>query len=217
MDIGALVSTPRTASSTAAESKAAREAQENQDRFLKLLVAQMKNQDPMNPMENAELTTQIAQIQTVTGIDNLNTAIAQLNNSFGQNQAYSAVSMVGRNVSLQGNRLLMAQNGAQGAFDLAAAADRVQVEIVNSAGAVVDTVDLGAASKGRHVFNWAKEGYVATEALQFRVKATAGAKDVAATTYSRDQVVAVKTADGKLGFELSSGNRSDFGAFVWVD
>jgi autotransporter-associated beta strand protein len=40
---------------------------ESQDRFLKLLVAQLNNQDPMNPMDNAQMTTQMAQINTVTG------------------------------------------------------------------------------------------------------------------------------------------------------
>ena len=55
---------PRTAQSSTAESV--------QDRFLTLLVTQMRNQDPLNPMDNAEVTTQLAQISTVSGIDKLN-------------------------------------------------------------------------------------------------------------------------------------------------
>ena len=45
----------------------------SEDRFLKLLVAQMQNQDPLNPMDNAQVTSQMAQINTVSGIDKLNT------------------------------------------------------------------------------------------------------------------------------------------------
>ena len=53
-----------------------------QDRFLKLLVEQLKNQDPMNPMENAEMTSQIAQINTVTGIQQLNSTMSSITTQF---------------------------------------------------------------------------------------------------------------------------------------
>jgi flagellar basal-body rod modification protein FlgD len=48
------------------------------DRFLKLLTTQLKNQDPMNPLENAELTSQLAQMSTVEGISKLNTTLSEL-------------------------------------------------------------------------------------------------------------------------------------------
>jgi flagellar basal-body rod modification protein FlgD len=213
MDIGALVNSP----AATAGSKAISDAQANQDRFLTLLVAQMKNQDPMNPMENAQLTTQIAQIQTVTGVEKLHSSIESLNAQFGQSQAIGAVGMVGRSVTLPGSRLLMGSGAAQGAFELKGAADRVQIEVITAAGTVVDTVDLGAAGAGRHFFNWAKEGYSPDQQLQFRVKATRGATAVEATTYSRDQVVAVNNNGGQLQFELASGNRSDFASIISVD
>eukprot|EP01041_Mallomonas_annulata_P017171 gene17171-35524_t len=58
----------------------------SQDRFLKLLVAQLNNQDPLNPMQNAELTSQLAQMSTVTGIEKLNTTLSGLVNQTGANQ-----------------------------------------------------------------------------------------------------------------------------------
>lgn len=215
MDIGSLVNT--STSGGAAASSAAKKAQENQDRFLTLLVAQMKNQDPLNPMENAQLTTQIAQIQTVTGVDQLNTSIQQLASAYGQGQAMSAVGMVGRDVTLEGNRMLVGAEAAQGVFELSGAADHVQVEIMTPAGVVLDKVDLGAASKGRHAFNWTREGFNPDQPLQFRVTATRGATAVTATPFARDQVVAVNTAGGKLEFELASGNRAAFDDIVSVD
>jgi flagellar basal-body rod modification protein FlgD len=215
MDIGSLVKT--TKSSTAGGTKSAKDAQENQDRFLTLLVAQMKNQDPMNPMENAQLTSQIAQIQTVTGIDKLNTSIETLGTQFGQGQMASAVGLVGRNVNTAGNRMLVAENGAQGVFELRGAADNVKVEVLSSGGVLLDTLELGAASNGKHIFNWAKPGLDPNQEVQFRVSATRGATAVPATTFSRDQVVAVNNSKGSLQFELASGYRTDFTSILSVD
>src|SRR5437870_11144228 len=75
------------------------------DRFLKLLVAQMKNQDPLNPMDNAQVTSQMAQINTVTGIDKLNTTVAGLSSQFMQMQAMQGASLVGHDVIVAGNKL----------------------------------------------------------------------------------------------------------------
>ncbi|WP_428572002.1 flagellar hook capping FlgD N-terminal domain-containing protein [Ramlibacter sp.] len=62
-------------------------AADQQDRFMKLLVAQMKNQDPLNPMDNAQMTSQIAQINTVAGIEKLNATVESLAASFEALQA----------------------------------------------------------------------------------------------------------------------------------
>ena len=77
----------------------------SQDRFLKLLVAQMQNQDPMNPLDNAQVTSQMAQINTVSGIDKLNTTVAGLNGQLVQLQALQGATLVGRDVTVAGNRL----------------------------------------------------------------------------------------------------------------
>ena len=73
---------------------AASDASVTSDRFLKLLVAQMQNQDPLNPMDNAEVTSQMAQINTVTGIDKLNTTVEGLSSQFVQLQAMQGASLV---------------------------------------------------------------------------------------------------------------------------
>ena len=78
------------------------------DRFLKLLVAQMQNQDPLNPMDNAQVTSQMAQINTVTGIEKLNTTVQGLSSQFMQLQALQGASLVGRDVIVAGNKLSVA-------------------------------------------------------------------------------------------------------------
>lgn len=70
--------TPASSNSTAANMDPA----QSQDRFLKLLVAQLNNQDPMNPMDNAQMTTQLAQINTVSGIQQLNQTVTSMVNQF---------------------------------------------------------------------------------------------------------------------------------------
>jgi flagellar hook assembly protein FlgD len=68
------------------------------DRFLKLLVTQMQNQDPLNPMDNAQITSQMAQINTVNGIEKLNTTVAGLNTSSCSCRRCRAPALVGRDV-----------------------------------------------------------------------------------------------------------------------
>src|SRR5215216_1743278 len=68
------------------------------DRFLKLLVAQMQNQDPLNPMDNAQVTSQMAQINTVNGIEKLNNSVEGLSGHFMQMQALQGAALVGRDV-----------------------------------------------------------------------------------------------------------------------
>ena len=161
------------------------------DRFLTLLVAQMQNQDPLNPMDNAQVTTQMAQISTVSGIEQLNTTVAGLNTQFTQLQALTGASLVGREVWLEGNALQMTGTTGEGAFNLTGPADQVKVEVLGPSGQVIDTLQLGAESSGRHNFTWGKDGYADTPGLTFRVSATSGAKPVAATPLMLDKVESV--------------------------
>src|SRR5512147_2674404 len=80
-------------------------AQESSDRFLKLLVTQMQNQDPLSPMDNAQVTSQMAQINTVSGIEKLNETISGMLGQFTQMQSLQSASLVGRNVLVQGDTL----------------------------------------------------------------------------------------------------------------
>ena len=104
-------------------------ADDPQDRFLKLLVTQMKNQDPLNPLDNAQVTSQLAQISTVNGIEKLNTTLQAMANGFTAGQSLQAAGMIGHNVLVPGSALQL--TGGNGAFgvDLAQPADDVKVTI----------------------------------------------------------------------------------------
>ncbi len=178
----------------------------NEDRFLKLLVAQIANQDPLNPMDNAQVTSQMAQIQTVTGIEKLNTTFVGLTNQFTQMQAMSGVSLVGRGVVVEGNRMQVADGQGHAGFELSTQTDEVKVEVLNSAGRVIDAVNLGALPSGRHAIEWTPpQGVDANQASRFRITATRGAAVVDAVPLNHDRVAAVATGNNGLTLELESG------------
>ena len=172
------------------------------DRFLKLLVTQLQNQDPLNPMDNAELTSQMAQINTVTGIENLNKSIQSMHASFVQMQALQGASLVGRDVTVEGNQLKLVDGKLEGGFSLAGPADAVEVEIRNGAGVLVDTLKLGAQSSGRQGFEWDASKVDDTSGYTFRVSATLGSAQVASTPLMLDRVTSV-ALDGSSGLMLT--------------
>jgi flagellar basal-body rod modification protein FlgD len=190
----------------------------SQDRFLKLLVTQLKNQDPLSPMDNAQLTSQIAQINTVTGIATLNTSVQGLSSQFLQMQTLQGASLVGKNVIVPGNRIDIANGVGQGGFELTSAADAVKVEVLSPAGKVIDTLNLGAQNAGVHGFDWpAAAGYDATSKLTFRVTATSGATPLASTALMRDKVNAVSTAGNALSLELEKAGTVAYSTVVAIN
>jgi flagellar basal-body rod modification protein FlgD len=184
-----------------------------EDRFLKLLVAQMQNQDPLNPLDNAQVTTQMAQIQTVNGIASLERTVVGLQTQFSALQALQGAGLVGHDVGVPGNLLRLQDGVGRGGFELTGAADSVQVEILAPSGAVMDTVTLGAQASGRHFFEWEAPANLPEQAqLRFRVKALSGTRVETATPLMRDRVTAVTTEDNKLKLELQRS-----GTVEWSD
>jgi len=130
--------------------------QATEDRFLKLLVTQMKNQDPLNPLDNAQVTSQMAQLSTVTGIEKLNTSLDAMSKSFMANQSLQAATMIGHNVLVPGDNGLNLSGGAAAAgVDLQGAADKLEVAIKDQSGTVVRKIDLGGqANAAALAFAW---------------------------------------------------------------
>jgi flagellar basal-body rod modification protein FlgD len=175
-----------------------------QDRFLKLLVAQLNNQDPMNPMDNAQMTSQMAQINTVTGINKLNETMSNMVSQLLSTQILQSASMVGHNVLLTGNTLNVHNGVAAGAVDVGASADSVTVEIQSPGGQVLDTFNLGAKNAGRHEFTWDASAYQG-QAVKVAVKASIGGKSVSATPMAVDTIQSVSNENGILKLNLANG------------
>jgi len=138
----------------AANESAAAASQEASDRFLTLLVTQLRNQDPLNPLDNAQVTTQLAQISTVSGINKLNDTVASLSASMAAGQYLQAISLVDRDVVVAGDKMTLVEGKAPYGMAVAKDADAVTVTIKDAAGVVVRTIDLGAQKSGIHTFDW---------------------------------------------------------------
>jgi flagellar basal-body rod modification protein FlgD len=184
------------------------------ERFLKLLVAQMQNQDPLSPMDNAQVTSQMAQINTVSGIEKLNGTVQGLSSQFMQLQAVQGAALVGRDVVVAGNRLDIDAAAAvgQGGFELAGPADAVKVEILAASGAVVQTINLGAEGAGQHSFDWPAGTATNASGLTFRVSATSGGVATPVTALMRDRVSAISTSGSSFNLELESSGTVPYGA-----
>jgi flagellar basal-body rod modification protein FlgD len=159
---------------------------ETQDRFMTLLVAQMKNQDPLNPLDNAQVTSQMAQLSTVTGVEKLNATVQALQESYQASQSLAAVSMIGHGVFVPGNDMALQEGKAIFGVEFAESVDDAKVEIFNASGKLVRTMELGAQPKGNLPLAWdgkndAKEA--ATDGnYTFKVIATRGDKVVEAAS-----------------------------------
>lgn len=174
----------------------------SQDRFLKLLVAQLNNQDPMNPMDNAQMTSQMAQINTVTGIQQVNETLKDMATQFSGMQVLQGSTMVGHDVLLESNQLSRNAGVAAGAIDLAGKADTVKIDILSPGGQVLDSLNLGPKSAGRQNFSWDASQYTGLGEPTFRVTATQGGKAVAATALARDKVLSVGSESGVMTVQL---------------
>ena len=174
------------------------------DRFLKLLVTQLQNQDPLNPLDNAQITSQMAQINTVNGIQKLNTTVEGLNDQFVQLQTLTGAALVGHDVTVKGSKIALAEGHGVAGFELASTADNVKVELLSEAGRVVDTLNLGVHAAGRHSFNWTPESQADGNGYKFRVVATNGTAAVESSPLMRDRVLAVQTTATGLKLETAS-------------
>ena len=190
----------------ATSAKAKSTTGEAQDRFLKLLTTQLKNQDPLNPMDNAQMTSQLAQISTVDGIEKLNATLQKLLSSTVDSEAMQAAALVGHQVMVAGSALTLSDSGAVGGIELGAAADRVVVTINDVNGLPVRTLDLGDLDAGAHNFTWdgkADSGAKAVNgAYSVSVVAKRGSEKVDASTLQLASVLSVNRSSQGVTLDL---------------
>lgn len=201
---------------SAAASTASVSGNDNEQRFLKLLVAQLNNQDPLNPMQNAELTSQLAQMSTVSGIEKLNSTLSGLVSQTGSNQVLQAASLIGSHVLSPGNTLTTT-TPASGAdptpqafgVELPGSAADVQIKIVDASGKTVRTIDAGSMNSGVNAVTWDGKddqgNAVPAGSYTFTVAAANGSTAVSSTALTFAQVAAVKQGTSGVMLELASG------------
>ena len=138
----------------------ARQSDELRESFMTLLITQLENQDPLNPMENSEMTSQLAQINTVSGIEELNSTLEGITSQMDANQALQASGLIGKGVMVSGQDVLVEQDDDGNSYttpfgiELAEPANQVQATIVGNGGQVLRRYDLGSVDAGVQSFEW---------------------------------------------------------------
>lgn len=202
-----------SASALGALSSTAGSSADSEQRFLKLLVTQLNNQDPLNPLDNAQLTSQLAQMSTVSGIEKLNTAFQSLLAQSGSSQVLQSASLIGRTVLVPGKELALAQ-GANVPFsvEMPQGADSVKVTVTNAAGDTVRSYDLGALPKGVKNLSWDGKAdggtQVADGSYTVNVVALSGDSKVTATALTYANVVSVSQGSSGVALDLGAGGKA---------
>ena len=125
------------------------------DAFLKLMITQLQNQDPLNPAKNEDFIAQLAQFSSVEGIQNINSSIGDLATSFKSSQALEASSLVGRQVQISSNEARLTDNGeVKGTITLNSDVSDIKLSIEDSSGNVIRLLDIGSHQRGDVNFSW---------------------------------------------------------------
>lgn len=184
----------------------AKTAESTEDRFLTLLISQLKNQDPLNPLDNAQVTTQMAQINTVKGIEDLNQTLNLMMGRVQNNEELAALSAVGRQAVVPGDVIALYNGQSAAGFELPQGADEVTVKVYDSAGNVLHSVNLGKQEAGVHLFAWdgkTDSGQTAVNNVyRFEVEAVAAKQKINADTLSIGRIDGVVNGEDEVTFNL---------------
>jgi flagellar basal-body rod modification protein FlgD len=125
------------------------------DQFLNLFIAQLKNQDPLNPMDSTEFTAQLAQYSSVEQLYGLNSKLTDIENTLSsQNQQSDNLGYIGKTVKADDNTMTVDNGTVQtGSYSLAASGN-VTIDVYDSQGQHVRTLYQGSEDKGEHAVNW---------------------------------------------------------------
>lgn len=127
----------------------------NQDSFLQLLVAQLKNQDPLSPQDSSAFVAQLAQISQVEQSYNINTNLQSLLASQNSANNLSSMSLIGKTVSAQGSQVALTSGTPSTLnYTLPSAATQVTVQIQDANGNTVRTLTQGATATGANSIAW---------------------------------------------------------------
>ncbi|MET0379577.1 MAG: flagellar hook assembly protein FlgD [Spongiibacteraceae bacterium] len=173
---------------TSDTSSAANKNTLGQDAFMKLLVTQLKNQNPLDPQDNTAFVAQLAQFSSLEGIQSLNSTVTGLAGGLQSSQALQASALVGRIVSVESSKANFTEGGGVfGSIELPKSTSNLQLNIYDSKDKLVFSKALDAQNAGELPFGWdgtATDGTkLASGTYRFEAKATDDGKSETLTTY----------------------------------
>jgi flagellar basal-body rod modification protein FlgD len=181
-----------------------------QDRFMTLLVTQMKNQDPLNPMDNAQVTSQMAQLSTVSGIDKLNATLETMMSNAQTSQSLQASNLIGHEALVAGNQIHFTGTTGYFGVDLPASTDNLNVTISDANGTPLRQLSLGKQNAGTIPLSW--DGYSDTGTLaangdyKFSVTATTGGNPATVDTLSLEKINSITSSGNSVKLNLSNSS-----------
>ncbi|WP_341958993.1 flagellar hook assembly protein FlgD [Pseudomonas sp. RC10] len=182
------------------------------DSFLKLLVTQLQNQNPLDPQDNSQFVAQLAQFSSVESLQNLSTSVDAIGGMYQSSQALQASSLVGRSVIIDGTSTSVdTTKGMTGQAVLPSTSTLTSVKIKDSTGTVVRTLDLGEQKAGTTNFTWDGKNdageTVPSGNFSFEATGSLDGKNTGLTTYLPATVnsVTMGTAGSPLTLNLANG------------
>ncbi len=198
-------------SSTTSNSTTGASSTMGKDAFLKLLVTQLSHQDPLNPMDDKDMTAQLAQFSSLEQLTNINTGIETLNTTMTQNQLTNAVSYIGKSVKASGYSLSKEDGTVSNVYySLGETVSDASINIYDADGTLVRSVGIGTKSSGEYEYGWDgldSSGEEVADGL-YSVAITAynsSGKQVMVQTQVSGIVSGVTTSNGSAYLNLKDG------------
>ncbi|MBJ6122276.1 flagellar hook assembly protein FlgD [Sphingomonas mollis] len=196
-----------TRTSTSKVASASASTSLNQSDFLTLMTAQMKNQDPFNPVDNTQMVAQMAQFSSLAGISEMSTTLKAISDKLGATTASDAMGYIGKTVLTPGTTAYgRSGGGLTGAIELGGAASGTTVTISDENGQVLNQLDLGKQAQGTVTYDWDGKTTTGADAgtgpFKVAVNAQNSGKTVAATNLVWAPVASVSTTTGSAVLTL---------------
>ena len=177
--------------------------------YLSLMTAQLKNQDPLEPMDNGDFLGQIAQFATVSGIGDLNDSFSGFSQSMQSDQALQGSTLVGRSVLVPSSiGTMTAEDGLKGQINVEEPVSDLKVQVFSENGVLVRTIDMGSAA-GYTNFTWdgfSDNGEALTPSIyQFKASGTVNGDNTAFATATVAKVESVLVGGGSQGLIMNLG------------
>jgi flagellar basal-body rod modification protein FlgD len=185
---------------------------ELQSNFLKLLTVQLQNQDPMNPVESAEMTSQLAQLNMVDGINTMNKTMSSLVEMMRGADFVNYSNTVGRSALVSGNEMFFdGQNPIAFALQFAKPMPKASLQITDASGNIVKSMDLGAVQSDLMNMYWDGLGTDGQQlqAGKYRIvaKGVDGTTEMTPSTFVSSIVAAVGRTGNDINLTLADGKK----------
>lgn len=190
--------------------------------FLTLLVTQLQHQDPLNPMEDTQFTSQLAEFSSLEQLTNINKGVESLNGGSEREQMVTAVNFIGKEVLASGDMIGKSENGVSTLFfDLDEPIATGFVNIFDEAGGIVNTINLGAMQAGSYEITWNGKDYDGNAAPTGVYYVSMACEDhngkpVLVDTDVSGKVVGVQKEDGLFYLRLKDGRMVEFSSIKEV-